>query len=44
MTVSPAWLRQQAQRESRVEYHGPTIAWPINKAAAETPQTGRVSQ
>ena len=36
LTVSPEWLRQQAQRDNRVEYHGPTITWPIDKAAGET--------
>lgn len=32
--VSALWLRQQAQQESRVEYHGPTITWPIRKLGA----------
>lgn len=26
---SATWTRQQEQQESRVEYHGPKITWPI---------------
>ena len=38
LVMSPAWLKAQAQRDSRVEYHGPAVRWPIDKAANETPQ------
>lgn len=33
--LSEAWIRQQQQRESRVEFDGQCIAWPINKRANE---------
>jgi hypothetical protein len=35
LRVSATWLRQQAQRESRVEHHAPRITLPIRKAINE---------
>jgi len=41
LTLSAAWLLQQQRRDSRVEYHGPAVRWPIDKAANETPTPAR---
>ena len=35
--VSTAWLRQADQRESRIEFHGVSFAWPIRKITNESP-------
>jgi hypothetical protein len=37
LTVSAMWLRQQAQRESRVEHHSPRMQWPVKKIVNESP-------
>lgn len=33
--VSQKWLRQQEQRDTRVEFHGPSLHTPINKLVNE---------
>jgi hypothetical protein len=29
--ISKEWLKEQARKDSRIEYNGPKIKWPINK-------------
>lgn len=36
LAVSAAWLRAQAQRESRVEHHSPRMQWPVKKLLNES--------
>lgn len=31
LTMSAAWLREQQRLTSRIEFHGPSITWPIVK-------------
>lgn len=44
LTVSADWLKQQAQRESRVEYHGPAVRWPIKKILNASPLWNRAQR
>jgi len=39
--LSAAWLRQQDHMAARIDYHGPSIAWPIQKLANDTPAERR---
>ncbi len=42
LKVSDTWLRQQAQAESRVEFHGPRITLPVRKVRNELAWLQRV--
>jgi len=35
--VSATWLKEQQRRESRIEFHGVAIRWPIRKVLNDSP-------
>lgn len=39
--VSAAWLRRQEQKETRIEFHGVRMQWPVKKRINEAGKFNR---